>query len=258
MVLVNFSKELIEGRFERFFHGVVIITIIIAGILVGLQTYPRYADDPNVDICNNVVLAIFLVEVMLKFIAEGFAPLRYFSGPEGHWNTFDLIVVIICLPFVSYYFKESAPVIRIVSRLFRLVRVAKIVHEFPVLEVLFVGLLSGLRSIFFISMLLFLMYYVYAIIGVFFFRANDPFYFRTVPIAILTLFHATTLENWGINMKINIHGCEKYNGGIYVSRAAVTQEVWDATLPMYRCTNPTETPLVSIVYWYGRDACIKL
>ena len=48
-----------------------------------------------------------------------------------------------------------------------------------------------------------------------FFGANDPLHFRSVPIALLSLFRAATLEDWTDIMYISIFGCDKYTSGLY-------------------------------------------
>jgi len=48
-----------------------------------------------------------------------------------------------------------------------------------------------------------------------FFGANDPLHFRSVPIALLSLFRAATLEDWTDIMYISIFGCDTYTSGLY-------------------------------------------
>ena len=58
------------------------------------------------------------------------------------------------------------------------------------------GLVMGLKACGWIGLLLFLVYYIFAIGAVVFFGGNDPLNFRTLPIALLTLFRASTMEDW--------------------------------------------------------------
>ena len=53
-----------------------------------------------------------------------------------------------------------------------------------------------MKSIGYIVILLFLVFYLYAVAGIYAFRANDPWHFSSLPIALLTLFRAATLEDW--------------------------------------------------------------
>ena len=56
--------------------------------------------------------------------------------------------------------------------------------------------------------------------GIMFFGANDPLHFRSVPVALLSLFRAATLEDWTDIMYISIFGCDKYTSGLYYVKAS--------------------------------------
>ena len=64
-----------------------------------------------------------------------------------------------------------------------------------------------MSSIGYVSILLVLIYYVYAILGCMAFAANDPWHFRDVFNAMLTLVRASTFEDWTDVMAINMYGC---------------------------------------------------
>ena len=65
---------------------------------------------------------------------------------------------------------------------------------------------GGLRSIGYIVLLLFLIFYLFAIAGITLFRENDPYHWRDVGTALMTLFRAATLEDWTDVMYIGIYG----------------------------------------------------
>ena len=48
----------------------------------------------------------------------------------------------------------------------------------------------------------------------------DPFHFRSIPISMLSLFRASTLEDWTDIMYINIYGCNKYSSGVYYVKSS--------------------------------------
>jgi len=62
-------------------------------------------------------------------------------------------------------------------------------------------------------LLLFLVFYLYAIAGMELFRDNDPFHWNTLPNALLTLFRCATLEDWTDVMYFGIYGCDDYKTG---------------------------------------------
>jgi voltage-gated sodium channel len=65
----------------------------------------------------------------------------------------------------------------------------------------------------YVSLLLGLLFYVYAVAAVFLFGENDPVHFRDLQIAMLSLFRVVTLEDWTDVMYINMFGCENYGYG---------------------------------------------
>ena len=81
------------------FSNFIIFVIIVAGINVGIQTYDVY---PYIfDGIDVVVLAFFIMEALLKIIAEGTRPFHYFTGPEYKWNCFDFVIIIMSLEFMK-------------------------------------------------------------------------------------------------------------------------------------------------------------
>ena len=102
----------------------------------------------------------------------------------------------------------------VVLRLPRLLRVLKLGRALPQLQVIVSALIKGLSSIGYIAMLLFLIYYLYAIVGMFLFctpgACNDPWHFGSLHITMFTLFRCSTLEDWTDVMYINMYGCDVY------------------------------------------------
>ena len=112
------------------------------------------------------------------------------------------------------------------------------------------GLAGGLSSILYIVILLLLVFYLYAIVGVMYFSKNDPWHFGTLHIAMLTLFRASTLEDWTDIMYINIYGCKDYpsGGGIEYCFAA-DPGACDNVPPMYWCADHEALGVFAAVYW---------
>lgn len=194
------------------FSNFIIFVIVLAGLQVGLSTYQSIYPELQTPeailiftILDNVILLIFSVEVILKTIAEGFKPWRYFykrSSLQG-WNCFDYIVVAGSL------LPGSGSMI-VILRLLRLLRVLKLVKSLPALQIIVVALLKGVGSISYIGVILGLVFYVFAVLGMVLFKDNDPWHFSTLHDAIITLFRCSTLEDWTDVMYINMYGCNRY------------------------------------------------
>lgn len=173
----------------RGFQGLVIAVIMLAGVLAGLETNPALvaAWGPWLLGLDRAVLAIFVLEVALKITACGRQPLRYFA--DG-WNVFDFLIVIIC-------FLPDAGTFGAVLRLSRVLRLLRLVHALPKLQLLVGALLKSLSSMGYVSLLLSLLFYIYAVAGVHLFGRNDPADFGSLSTALFTLFRTATLDNWG-------------------------------------------------------------
>ena len=59
------------------FNNLLVASIILAGTLVGVQTYPSMAHNSALNALNWVVQAVFTVDCVLKILREGVNPLNY-------------------------------------------------------------------------------------------------------------------------------------------------------------------------------------
>ena len=80
----------------------------------------------------------------------------------------------------------------------------------PQLAIIVEALIDGVKSIGFIGIILLMVFYVFAIIGVMLFSQNDQYNFRNIHTAMLTLVEIITLSSWGDIMYKNIYGCDVY------------------------------------------------
>ena len=202
--MVQICKNIADAAW---FQNFIIAVICFAGLLVGVQTYEATSETvqnlmPTLDVVDKVILWIFVAEIVIKMGAEG-GPTkwwRYFLDP---WNIFDFTIVAVCfLPFGG----EGAAVLR----LLRLLRVLKLVRALPRLQVLVGALLKSIPSMAYVSILLVMLFYVYACAAVFLFGGNDPVHFGHLPISMLSLFRVVTGEDWTDVMYIAMNGCAHY------------------------------------------------
>jgi hypothetical protein len=209
-------KRIPEGKFCKFFYKVAKSTpfeiFIMACIVLNmLQMSVAYyeASDAYRTILENINIgftAVFIVEAIIKLI--GFSIVGYFS--QG-WNQFDFFVVSASIVDLSLtYFGGSAikflrvgpqlaRIIRVlrVSKLFRIVKSMKSIQE--LLRIL--G--YSLPAVFNILSLLLLVYFIYAIMGVYLFNSvttgnviDDYTNFSNFGMAVITLLRCSTGEDW--------------------------------------------------------------
>ncbi len=191
---------------SRFFNHFIITTILLAGLVVGAQTYKDFAVE-NASVLlflDRAILVIFTVEAIIKIIAEGKRPWNYFKNP---WNVFDFTIVAACLlePLL-HLGGEFLPILRLA----RILRVLRLITAIPKLQLLVTCLLKSLPSMFYVSILLFLLFYVYGAMAVFLFGENDPIHFRNLQTSILSLCRVVTVEDWTDVMYINLYGSDQY------------------------------------------------
>ena len=198
--MIALCKRITEANwFSYSIFGV----IVAAGIVVGLQTYKGFEEEHHtlLSTLDSIILSIFALEVLIKIIAQGKTPWRYFLDP---WNIFDFTIVTVCLlPIQNNEFVA-------VLRLARVLRVMKLVSAIPRLQILVGAILKSIPSIGYVSLLATLLFYIYGCMGTFIFSENDPAHFRNLQISMLSLFQALTLEDWADLMYINMYGSANY------------------------------------------------
>lgn len=210
---------------SKLFKNGITTTILIAGILVGIETYDIMVTNyhQTFEVLDLIILIIFSLEIIIKILQEGKQPWKYFT--DG-WNVFDFIIVVsVFMPFGG----SSIAVLR----LLRLLRVLKLVKALPKLQLLVTALLRSIPSMGYVTLLLILLFYVYAVAGVTFFGHNDPVHFKDLEIAMLSLFRIVTLEDWTDIMYINMYGCDQYG--------------YDNIREL--CTTPSSSPLGAALFF---------
>jgi len=225
------------------FTTVLLSVIIVACILVGFQTDPRIKDDPDVlPILHGLdrgATGVFVVECVLKIVAEGLKPWKYFMVGE---NIFDFFIVVGSFAFDSGLF--------ILLRLVRLFRVLKLVKSVPELKMHVTALIKGVQSIGYIGTIMFIFFYVFGIIAWMLFKDNDPWHFANVGHAMLTLFRCATFEDWTDVMYINKFGCDRY-GYTDFPDDCVTPYAWGGYAVIFMMSFETFGSLVLLNLFIG-------
>jgi voltage-gated sodium channel len=194
-----FCERVVRSRPFQFF---VIAAIVLASVLVGLETYPEFGEWRGgvLHTLDRIVLGIFCVELLLRFGALWPKPMRFFR--DG-WNVFDFIIVVVFLLPVGGGFAA-------VLRLARVFRVLRLVTAVPKLQLLVGAMLRSLPSMGYVALLLGVLVYVYAVLGTSLFGKNDPLHFGTLQLSMLTLFQIVTLEGWADILFTNMYGADQF------------------------------------------------
>ncbi|MCC5829687.1 MAG: ion transporter [Phycisphaeraceae bacterium] len=193
----DWCRKIVNTKwFDRFILGVILAAAAVVGLETDRDIVARHGD--LLYALDAMILGIFVVEALMKMAQHGRHFRRYFDDP---WNIFDFTIVAVCLlplggPYVA------------VIRLARVLRTLRLISNIPRLQLLVSALIHSLPSMVYVGMLLGILFYVYAVLGVFLFGANDPGHFGTLPRAMMTLIRIVTLEDWTDVMYIQVFSSE--------------------------------------------------
>ncbi|XP_065889561.1 two pore channel protein 1-like isoform X2 [Dysidea avara] len=183
----------------------------------------RFDKSQEALIINFVFISVYLGEIILKLVALG--PIHYF---RSYWNVFDFIVITASLIIQLIEIESPALAFVLPLRFFRLIRFNKRLRAiFNTLAVLTPRIIS-------IVILLILVYYFYAIIGMEIFsgdvyegccntssgvqdyytgNGSNVYYlnnFDSISQSYVTLFEAMVINNWWILME-GFHAHNKHS-----------------------------------------------
>ncbi|MBR4514210.1 MAG: ion transporter [Lachnospiraceae bacterium] len=188
-------KKLVDSKA---FQNAILIVIIINSIILGLQTSPTITDAIGgvLDVLDWVCLSIFILEMLLKMIAE-----RFFGYFKSGWNWFDFIIIITSL-LSGLAVLSSIRILRVfrVFRSLKGLRGFKMVSSLKPLQIIISAIGKSLPGISWTALLLIIIYYIFAIIGVTQFGEVFPDWFGNIPKAMYTLFQVMTLESWSMGI----------------------------------------------------------
>jgi len=174
---------LINNRyFELFMMGI----IIFSAMLIGIDTFklpPIYQD--IIFTLDHLITVIFLIEIIAR-ISSYPKPLDFFK--DG-WNIFDFVIVSMSL--IPIDGNDSA-----VARLLRIFRILRIITIIPELKAIINSLLRSSKSIMYVFILIFIVFYIFAIVGTVLFETAPSGLWSDVGTALLTLFRIMTFEGW--------------------------------------------------------------
>ena len=192
-------------------------------------------------------LFVFTGEMVVKILAEGTRPLRYWLGPESSINTLDSSIVILSFALMGGGGGEA------ILPVLRLARLVKLLNRTAQTRRVLYGIIAGFRAMVSIMVLLTLIIFLYAIIGVKSFGENDPAHFGTLPVAMLTLFVAVTLSDWSHMYQIAYKGCDKGGEDWGYERTDELTRFSTAVgrFYYYDCYDPTPRKLDAILFFYS-------
>jgi voltage-gated sodium channel len=166
------------------FQTTIMTLIVLNAVILGLETFPEVMQRAGVWLlrADAALLAIFVVELLLKLIAQG---ARFFRSP---WNLFDTVIIGIAL------LPTGGPLA--VLRALRVLRVMRLVSAVPRMRAVVEALVQSLPGLGSIAMLLLIFFYVFSVMATKLFSAEFPQWFGSLWGSMFSLFQIMTLEGW--------------------------------------------------------------
>ena len=180
-------EGLVQGkRFETF----IMVCILCNAVTLGLETSDSLMAQENIhtllSILDKIFIGIFTIEMVVKIYLK---KASYFKDP---WNVFDFLIVgVSWLPALGSFS---------VLRALRVLRVLRIISIVPSLRKVVEGLLSAVPGLGVVITILFLVFYISAVVATNLFKASFPEWFGNLASSAYSLFQVMTLESWSMGI----------------------------------------------------------
>ncbi|EWS72781.1 cation channel family transporter (macronuclear) [Tetrahymena thermophila SB210] len=185
------------------FENLVMLFVLSNTIILCLDGIVPSSSSATLTQLNYIFTIIFAVDMGLKLIGLGFT--EYVSDKM---NIFDAIIVILSileLAVLSGSSSVSAFRSLRILRVFRVLRVTRLLRSLQFMKVLIAAISSTLEQFIYILLLLFLIMFIYALLGMNIFGGNWPTFNSNIPSrfnydqflnAYMAVLDLVTLENW--------------------------------------------------------------
>lgn len=185
MLLIKKIKHI---RDAKWFSNLTTIIIIAYASLLGFKTIGEIESSYSLflQFADSFVTIYFVIEISIKMLSEK----KFLNFFKSGWNLFDFVIVVITLlPLEQSGFAA-------IARLLRVFRVLRLFTSRPELKAIIDMLIKAIPSIIDIVILMFIIFYIYAIIGNFYFEALPSGLWSDFLVSMLTLFRVLTFEDW--------------------------------------------------------------
>lgn len=158
--------------------------ILVNAVTLGMETSKSIMDAWGGVILwlDKAILAVFVAEIAARLYVHRW---RFFKDP---WSVFDFLVIVIALLPAT----GSLSVLRAL----RVLRVLRLITILPSLRRVVAGLITALPGMGSITLLLAIIFYVFAVMATKLFGEDFEKLFGTLGASAFTLFQIMTLEGW--------------------------------------------------------------
>ncbi|XP_066932712.1 cation channel sperm-associated protein 2-like isoform X1 [Clytia hemisphaerica] len=200
------AKMIVENQF---FQNLMLAIILANSIVLGIQAELTQTEASSykglklvLDIFDYISMLVFILEILLKWVDA------FWDFWKNGWNNFDFLVTVMSLvpEMIKLLSGEQTAQLAVVAenlRVFRILRSLKMVSRFAQLRIIVLTILKAFKSMVFISTLLAVFMYIFAVAGTIMFsrQPGDPYphiegKFNTLGQSLATLFQLFTLDHW--------------------------------------------------------------
>jgi len=175
-------------RDAKWFSNLTTFIILAYASVLGFKTIGEVETTYSIflQFADYFVTVYFIFEIAIKMVAEK----KFINFFKSGWNVFDFIIVVVTLlPLEQSGFAA-------IARMLRVFRVLRLFTARPELKAIIDMLIKAIPSIIDIVILMFIIFYIYAIIGNFYFSELPSGLWKDFLISMLTLFRVLTFEDW--------------------------------------------------------------
>uniref|UniRef100_A0A7S3D7J9 Ion transport domain-containing protein n=1 Tax=Palpitomonas bilix TaxID=652834 RepID=A0A7S3D7J9_9EUKA len=158
---------------NKWFERVMLVFILLSSAMFALEDYYLYSRPllkQLLYIADAAFLGVFAVELLLRLLAYGF-----FAKGVGVFRTFwgwlDLIVLLATALGLVPGSQEFVRVVRVI-RVIRILRPLRVINRFEKLKLIVNALISSMVSVVYVALLMFALFFMFAILGVNLFRGK--------------------------------------------------------------------------------------
>jgi voltage-gated sodium channel len=161
--------------------------IIYNSIILGLMTYPVLMAKFGAFLhyTNFTCVIIFTIEMAIKLYVYGK------SFFKDGWNNFDFILVAISWVPTGGVFSSFRA-----FRVLRALRALRLITRMQKLRLIVQAIIESVPNVAWASVLLMLIFYIFAIMGTTMYTEASPEYFGSIGKSMYTLFQIMTLDDW--------------------------------------------------------------
>ncbi len=178
-------REFVERRsVTNAILGVIIFNAITLGLSTS-ESVNAYIGD-TLKIIDRVVLAIFVLELLLKLYAYGW---RFFTNA---WNVFDFVVVGLGL------LPDRGGLSAL--RGLRVIRAMRLLSVIPQMRAVVQALLDALPGMGAVIIMISIVFYVFGVMATLMYGGSFDEWFGTLGRSLYSLFQIMTLESWSMGI----------------------------------------------------------